>query len=44
MPLQIIAIILVAALIFGIALIVFGRRAFGYRSWLPPVITANASS
>ncbi|MFU2318747.1 MFS transporter [Rahnella sp. PCH160] len=38
MPLQIIAIILVFALALGLVLIVVGRRTFGYRSWLPPVI------
>jgi MFS family permease len=38
MPLQIIAIILIFALILGLMLIVVGRRAFGYNSWLPPVI------
>lgn len=41
MPLQIIAIILVAALVLGLVLIVSGRRIFGYRSWLPPVITSD---
>ena len=43
MPLQIITLILVTALILGLALIVYGRRAFGYRSWLPPVITTDSS-
>ncbi|MGL4268898.1 MAG: MFS transporter [Plesiomonas sp.] len=44
MPLQIIAIILVMALMLGLTLIILGRRAFGYRSWLPPVITADVSN
>ncbi|MDX7989424.1 MFS transporter [Xenorhabdus sp. 12] len=38
-PLEIIGIILVVAFILGIVLIILGRRAFGYKSWLPPVIT-----
>ncbi|AYA41120.1 MFS transporter [Xenorhabdus nematophila] len=40
-PLEIIGIILVFAFILGIVLIVLGRRAFGYKSWLPPVITTE---
>ncbi len=43
MPLQIITVILIAALILGFGLIVFGRRMFGYRSWLPPVITPETA-
>lgn len=43
MPLQIVAIILAAALVIGVVLIVAGRRAFGYRSWLPPVIVGDVS-
>ncbi|PWW11913.1 MFS transporter [Pantoea sp. AG702] len=43
MPLQIISIILVAALVFGLLLIFFGRRVFGYKSLLPPVIVSEPS-
>ncbi|PHM31274.1 MFS transporter [Xenorhabdus innexi] len=37
-PLEIIGMILIFAFILGIVLIILGRRGFGYKSWLPPVI------
>ncbi|MBC8952714.1 MFS transporter [Xenorhabdus sp. PB62.4] len=40
-PLEIIGIILSFAFIIGIVLIILGRRVFGYKSWLPPVITTE---
>jgi hypothetical protein len=43
MPLQIITVILIAALLLGVVLIVYGRRVFGYRSWLPPLIIPEAA-
>lgn len=42
-PLHIIGIILAAALALGLILVIAGRRIFGYKSWLPPVLVSGCS-
>ncbi len=43
-PLQIIGIILAGALVLGLTLVIAGRRMFGYKSWLPPVMVPECQA